>query len=645
MEQTALFQKNLNNFLQSNPRFQDSIQDIIESAEKIADQSDGEAEVKEWRQSSEKAIILPQYIPRTEQIASDFESKVNQFKGSSILDYNDVHEDVHLYESAVRIRNDIKSSGFDPDVTLSLSGKNIPLLIALGTGDGRALLWFIQQFQPLNLIVIVPEWEYFVSSFNHIDWDEVNKYFSTPGKSISYLRPLNDSELISKVASLGYCFMEHAYIYKPVVESAVISDYHKQIIGRRIVNLVPYCGYTVDEYNMVLNTARNLSKKPKIFRAPLKKLNQKILVCASGPSLDKSIETIRKLSDDHIVICGGSNYKALTKNGIRVDCLVLIERADEVYSSYKYIYDNVGRTNTKLLMSSTCNEKLFELFDSVGVFYRPALTPVSMFSESKREVISHEGPQAVCAAISLACELGPSQLSLIGVDFGSTDAELQRSKDAVGYSPQKWSLKVPGNFEEFVHTNERLLDCRDAVQMKLRISNLNIPIYNMSNGILIEGATPISQEQYLSQYYSGKQSDVEQIFNTWWKKLPTMTSDKMVASWNVRNPRKHIFDFSRTFESEIDSELTLFPDKISKLESKLKLDQYTPSQEFPVRIMRGTFMKLLLMITQQYQIMKESDKAILDKFELYALKTVKDLLLHMEREMYSLCDLIDTKHL
>ena len=489
----SLFQKNWDNFITSNPRFVETSEDLKQKASVLADESDGIKEIEEWKKNEvSKAIILPHYTARLQSKEEEYQELLSSYPEKlRVKNYLDVHEDLHLYQLSLRIRNAIKEVDFDENDIISVSGKNIPLLIAVGCGDGSALAWFIQTYQPYNILVVVPEWEHFVSSFNHLDWETVNQYYSTTKhRSINFIRPKAIHELINAVASMGLCMLEHAYIYRPLGDDEKIETYVNEITGRRIKNLVPYCGYTIDEYNMVYNTAINLTKKPAVFRSPAKKLKRKVLVCGSGPSLDKSIETIRMLSNDHIIICGGSNYQALTKAGIHVDCLVLVERADDVYHSYQKIYDNVGKTSTKLLMSSTCHQQLFDLFDDVGIFYRPALTPLSMFSDSRKQILSLEGPQAVCAAVSLACELGPSQLCLIGVDFGSSDERLQRSKDAVGYSPQEWKLTHKGNLKDTVFTNERLLDCCDAVQTRLRMTNNEFPVYNLSDGIFIEGTIP-----------------------------------------------------------------------------------------------------------------------------------------------------------
>ena len=251
-----------------------------------------------------------------------------------------------------------------------------------------------------------------------------------------------------------------------------------------------------------------------------------------------------------------------------------------------------------------------------------------MFSDSRKQILSLEGPQAVCAAVSLACELGPSQLCLIGVDFGSSDERLQRSKDAVGYSPQEWKLTHKGNLKDTVFTNERLLDCCDAVQTRLRMTNNEFPVYNLSDGIFIEGTIPYQLDSYAAEFSSNTPTNVSDVFNQWWNTLEIMTSEKMKSLWKSRNPRKITFDFCRRYEKLINENVPWYPEKLQNLERALEPSAYHPSVSFPVRVVRGTMMKGLLMISQQLQIMKEKDK---DKMPIFWTNHFKYLLLCLNR--------------
>ena len=87
-----------------------------------------------------------------------------------------------------------------------------------------------------------------------------------------------------------------------------------------------YLGFVLDEYNMIYDAWRTLLCEPPIYTKPSTQLAQKIVVCGSGPSLDESISTIKKLSSSHLIIASGSNLRTLLANNIRPDICVLMER-------------------------------------------------------------------------------------------------------------------------------------------------------------------------------------------------------------------------------------------------------------------------------------------------------------------------------
>ena len=115
----------------------------------------------------------------------------------------------------------------------------------------------------------------------------------------------------------------------------------------------------------------------------------------------------------------------------------------------------------------------------------------------------------------------------------------------------------------------------------------------------------------------------------------------MKSLWKSRNPRKSP-RFCRRYEKLINENVPWYPEKLQNLERALEPSAYHPSVSFPVRVVRGTMMKGLLMISQQLQIMKEKDKDKMPIFLDKSLQILTSMLKQMEAEIYSLCDDIET---
>ena len=296
----------------------------------------------------------------------------------------------------------------------------------------------IEAFNPTHLTIIVSEWEDYISSFWYIDWIQLHEQFAAINGKLYIARVKNEDELLAEVIHSSILLLDGTYCYKAPGLSNQLDEYSKILWSIRPDSIFTYLGYTVDEYNMVLNTVETLKKEPRILRqSPNSCLTKPFIVCGSGPSLDTSIKKLHELKSSHYIVCGGSNYKTLLDNNIEPDFLALVERSDETYSDYKKVFDIHGQTKTVLFMSSTCPSELVDLFVDTVVFYRPALTPLSIFSSNFNEVLSFEGPESVNTATAVALSLGATSIAFIGVDLGTNDVNKDRSSNATGASSKK----------------------------------------------------------------------------------------------------------------------------------------------------------------------------------------------------------------
>ena len=257
-------------------------------------------------------------------------------------------------------------------------------LVCFRTGDG-AIKHLIDSFQPCNIFILVKTWDDFASSFNTIDWQELSQKYSNHPYKLIIAKIDNAEDALVHLTSQSSLFIHGClkYVSNKDEYSSILND----LTVPRLTGLIKYLGYTIDEYNMIVNSTETLSKSPRIFSKPKNNIESRAVVCASGPSLDQEITQIRQLSlrNDTTIICGGSSYKTLVKNGINVDFLVLVERACGVYDDYYDVFKNFGMTSTKLVMSSTCHADLCDIFADTCVYYRPALTPLSLFSMDNSE--------------------------------------------------------------------------------------------------------------------------------------------------------------------------------------------------------------------------------------------------------------------
>ena len=302
--------------------------------------------------------------------------------------YWDAHDDYHGYSLGVGLYDILVNNDCDPNVDVLEVKPPINTLICLGSGRGLRIKELIQQYQPTSIMVFVTEWEQFYSSFEGIDWQEVDSYVQKLGGYFIVQRVLDSKEVISACCGVDAITFELAALYFSGSSDSKLQKIYSELVdGRMIQNVLAYTGYVLDEYNMIRKCAKTFQYCGLIYRKPRGKMAQNVIVTASGPSLDISISEIFKLQDTHLIVAAGSSFRTLIKNKIRVDYLVLVERSDLVYEVYKEYIESIEPPYPILVMANTCHHLLLNVFPQVITYFRPATTAVSVFATSDDEIL------------------------------------------------------------------------------------------------------------------------------------------------------------------------------------------------------------------------------------------------------------------
>ena len=378
-----------------------------------------------WTVCEDNVFLFPHLIPRTRQVADHYSNLIAGLKlGNGIEQYIDVHaRDIHLFDPLVQLYHHIRDADWDPSNTATTTvGYRPYFLVAFGTGSGETLAQLCRTFRPHHLVIALSDWQDFATSFWHINWKELDKFQTQEiGGKLTVGCYKSSGDLLSFMNSECLAGIDHALLYLPPKDSCS-SDAIKlrnSITNVELEQAVTYLGYTIDEHNMVWNSWKTLTSKPRVYQKPLNPLGGRMIVCGSGPSLDANIEYIREYSKTHWITACGSKFSTLKANNIRVDFLSLVERADAVLEDVKTVVEEFGAGKTRVFMSTTCHHELLSHFDDGMVYFRPALTPLSLFSNKPAEVLNFEGPESINSGIAFATSLGISEIILVGVDLGA----------------------------------------------------------------------------------------------------------------------------------------------------------------------------------------------------------------------------------
>ena len=643
-----LFQRNFENLVSINPKSKEFETELY----KLKDYKSPEKSLEEiqsdfslWLRKQNNITRLPGLIPTKPQRRQEWLELYGEFKSepSEPSRYLEIHEDTHMYQfinTYVQLieKNNLPLEKIYP-ITVGCNS-----LVVCGTGDGQFIKYLIDTLKPYSLIIAVNDWSEFVSSFHYVDWIEIWNRFSSEDKIIQILKVNDKTEILAKVTEPSLLSLEFAYVYIDSNASAELKSSAKILSSDLVSHTINYLGYTVDEYNMIVNTFRTLYREPKTYLTPRLPAKGRAIVCASGPSLDSDIDIIKTLSIDSAVIASASSIRTLLRNGIRVDALVLIERGFDVYEAYKDLADEFDLSEIILFTSTTCDCNLSSLFNKRVCFFRSALTPLAVFSDTVRELLPNDGPEAVNAATSLACTLAFDEINFFGVDLGSSDTKLERSKDAVAFTYRTWDMEREGNKDKTIHTNQAMLDVQTVLERTIQMYP-KISYYNWSDGLKLQGATSILSLNKYQEITSVKPMLTNNNLNMlddYFNRLPSYSAARVKSSWEAKNLRQTTYEVCDKLKNLILSDVDWFPDMLINLEKIMSI-QCNLERQFPRRILRGSIYKSFLLVTQTLFV----SKGLSLEIQRTVLKESKDLLLklvkRLELEIYMVCDFVENE--
>ena len=635
---SLLLQKQLTNTFRYTPPGE------LESSN-ISINTKGDQSVEDWSQVHSKALILPQLFPSQAGYDMLKEKIKSFFPNHGIEQYINPSEDSdpHLIWGLLRLREIEQEIGANPNNQLtSINSIEPRTIIALGSGDGKLLNEMISTFRPFHLCIAIRSWNDLETSFNEIDWHLLwNSRCQNPDQRISILPYSDIEQLRLAITDFDIIGCEHAFVVVPNSDSSLLPLYlsdRKQLCGRKLDYLFNYLGFTLDEYNMLWSSSAVLGQSPRIFHMPFNKLGGKYITCGSGPSLDSNIDYIKCLSSSYIIIACASSYRTLRAAGIEVDILCLLERGSIEYDQYLSIKNEFGTGNTCLFASVTCDYRLHSLFSDSMVYFRPALTPLAIFSTDPRQILCFEGPQSVNTGVALCAALGAEEVVLVGVDLGASSLQHVRSKDAVGTSKRQFNIRTHGNFQDFVYSDSFLMDGKISMERCLSTSKLRV--YNASNGVKIEGARPIVLSSLMPR-------DVEYINNNftwrdWWSKQPRFQAETIENFWELSRPRVHVCNLFASLRELLISNTSWSHNLQTRIIELTRLD-VPLRQQVSRRLVRALLLKLGVTITRQNYVLANQDPSgvltlkFYHKVQLYLLEVCDQV----EGEIYELFDAIE----
>ncbi len=386
-----------------------------------------------------------------------------------------------------------------------------PFLLMMGIGSGYHLHKLIQQANGIKEIIIVDEsYEMLKISFHLVDWRPIFMYFKQKNHGLHFCIGNDSKEISRTVLNTIYKNFSYQFYLVPFYthyKSKFFDEFKEKFIEKIDLAFTGQ-GFYDDEIISLEHTIRNLNDNLPVYRFN-KKLpkNSTAFIVASGPSVDKDIEYIKKHKDNVVVISCGTALRILYKNGISPDFHMEIERPPFMAS----IIENYGTKeylkNINMIGLNVIDHKVYDLFKSGKIYFRENDAGSSIVPEDIPK-LNHCNPTIVNGALSFLSDIGFQNIFMFGTDMGFKDAESHHSKDTIYYNTKEHKVntldllkeKFPGNFDKkekhmtthvFNWCKQRAENCIFDYKLKRKIK---INYFNCSDGLYIDGTTPIKAE-------------------------------------------------------------------------------------------------------------------------------------------------------
>ncbi|WP_417821485.1 6-hydroxymethylpterin diphosphokinase MptE-like protein [Terasakiella sp.] len=361
--------------------------------------------------------------------------------------------------------------------------------------------------------------EFFLFSFDVVNWADVYKTAENNGASVHIVLTGKANELVYQIENIihnySISFIEGSYFYAHYASWDTQETLN--LLRERMEGYTISSGFYEDELLMMINTYYNFKHTDFRFLKKQKMLdiNYPVFVIGSGPSLEYDLDQIKRLRSKAIVISCGTTIRLLLKNGIRPDIHVENEngwKTEKILSAVKKEY---GLEGIILACSSTTFPGVQQLFDEVWCYVRPALSATSVFAKPT-DSLKGVSPMVVNAGAGVAYNLGFRKIYLFGADCGKAKDAKSHHKDALyhddlgkelGFTEKQlndiYVKVVPGNFGGEFLTSHFLDMSRICLSDLNRQGRSNL--VNCSRGAKIESVPAMSSAAITFDEYNEKE--------------------------------------------------------------------------------------------------------------------------------------------
>ncbi len=375
-----------------------------------------------------------------------------------------------------------------------LKHRYFPVVFINGLGTGRILNDLTDEIKTDLIIVYEPDPYKFVVSLFNIDYRnmfENYKMYLIIGnnediirRSIKNVLTSNNPVLVPFIAKIKL------YENNPYCEN---FDFN---LKKAIYLSIKGWGFYDDEKIALKHGIENLKDKSSYLYRPSKKIkNSTAFIIASGPSLEKDIDFIRKNSSRAVIFSCGTAIHKLYKEGIIPDFHIELER-ETIRKEILEKLPSEYLKNIDLIAADVIHPDIKKMFRNSYLFFREGSIHTQLLKPSL--IPPAISPTVTNSATSISIISGFENIIFFGTDMGFKEKNKKHVSGTIFDSKEfKYIeefmdnyLETEGNFGGTVFTNDILLWSKE--HLEILISHFNDrKFFNCSDGARIKNAIPV----------------------------------------------------------------------------------------------------------------------------------------------------------
>ncbi|GAB6076193.1 motility associated factor glycosyltransferase family protein [Desulfurobacterium crinifex] len=384
-----------------------------------------------------------------------------------------------------------------------------PFTVVIGIGGGVLIKKLLERFNVKKLYVAEPNVDFFYLSLFLVDWEkDIFSKINKDNVSFQIGVPPQEQENVIYETQLRAFFEEnpftsaYAFIFRHY-RTELTAKILKQAVSAFDLSKKGW-GFIDDEMEAFEHFVENLNPDSLILHTKKKlKAPERVFVVGSGPSLDETIEVIKKNQDKALIFACGTALNPLLKEGITPDFLVEFERTYHINEVLNTV-DQDTLKSLNLLAPDIIHPEVPPRFKET--FYYNRTSSVAMHLLKPKTIPVAAYPTVTNAAVSVSLEMGVKEIYLFGVDFGFKEGKEPHASGTVyedKFKNVEEKLKrtarfiLEGNFGGIVFTDSVFNWARRSMEECIfyyRATGKSFKIYNCSDGAKIAGTESLRPE-------------------------------------------------------------------------------------------------------------------------------------------------------